>query len=68
MTETVKEPLSENVQETLMDKTSFANVVAALAVIGGIVYAVWKGDLTLIENLAFAGAGYLFGSTVAREK
>ena len=56
---------------SIADKTTMANVVAAVAVIGGVaagIYALVKGDMTLIENLAFAGAGFLFGATVAKTK
>jgi hypothetical protein len=52
----------------ITEKTSFANIVAACAVIGGIIYAIWRNDVTLLENLAFAGAGYLFGVTEVKVK
>ena len=62
---TPEETPTQSILELILSKTTMANLVAAVAVIGGVaagVYAVVKGDMTLLENLAFAGAGFLFGN------
>jgi hypothetical protein len=63
VTPAVEETETETLLDKLSSKTTIANIIAAVAVFGGIIYALAKGDVTLVENLAFAGAGYLFGVT-----
>jgi hypothetical protein len=66
MTQEVKPDALQELGNGLTDKTTMANVIAGAAVVGGIIYALIKGDIVLIENLAFAGVGYLFGATAVK--
>jgi hypothetical protein len=66
MTQEQKPDALQELGSGLTDKTTMANVVAAIAVAGGVIFALIKGDIILIENLAFAGIGYLFGATAAK--
>jgi hypothetical protein len=48
----------------LISKTTIANIVAAVIVIGGLAYAFWQRNTDLIYFLAGAGVGYLFKGVV----
>ena len=50
---------------SVIDKTSVANVVAGAVVIIGIISSVFApadADLTLVQSMALAAIGYLFGA------
>lgn len=45
---------------SITQRATVANVVAAALVLGGLAYALWRGDQNLILVLSGAGIGYLF--------
>jgi len=49
-----------------ISRTTVANIVAAIILITGAVYAYRNGDVELLKALCFIAAGYLFGVSTMR--
>ena len=51
------------------DKTTLANFVAAIVVVGGMGYAIYMRDTDLVKSITLFGLGWFFGAqTIMRSK
>jgi len=50
-----------NLLSDALTKTTTANVVAGIIIVGAVFHAIYRGDTEMLKYLAFTAAGYLYG-------
>lgn len=51
----------------IVTKANTANIVAAMILIGAVIFGIINGDAEIIKNLSLFAAGYLFGRVISEK-